>query len=321
MVRQRQDHLTEMKEWLIRLEQWIAADRLLSHQDSSIELETLFRDMLNLTFGWQLGNANAIFGKNQDSFDLSDQTASIAIQVTVTTNAAKIRKTLKTFIGKHRNSFNRLAFVYPVITLGTSRADFTKDAKGFDFDAVRDRLCFGTVLEKAQDMKIDDQSRLLEFLRKELRPLGAAIQMGVDQTVETLISVIQYMSDNAPLDAVQPNELRPDQKKKLERFRDHAHYLLNQYRLNQALHVTVETAREAIGYDTVRAAKIQTWLKIHSLEALHSHGNDATAAFKSMVADLLQRSHSGGSDAEETAVRFLLADEFIRCNVFPNPAN
>jgi hypothetical protein len=115
--------------------------------------------------------------------------------------------------------------------------------------------------------------------------------------------------------------LKPDQKQKLERFREHAQYLLGQYRMNQALHVTVEQARDAIGYDTVRVAKIQTWLKIHSLELLDVHTNDATAAFQAMVADLLRRGHTRGSDAEETAVRFLLADEFIRCNVFPNPAS
>jgi hypothetical protein len=277
--------------------------------------------LLNLTFGWQLGNANALFGTNQDSFDLSDETNSIAVQVTVTTSAAKVRKTLKTFIGTHDQEYKRLIFVYPNVTLSRSRADFGDVLKGYDFDPARDRMCFGTVLEKAQDMGIGDQSRLVDLLRNELRPLGAALQMGVDQTVETLIAVIQYMSENAPVDAVELDELKPDQKQKLERFREHARYLLGQYRMNQALHVTVEQARDAIGYDTVRVAKIQTWLKIHSLELVDAHANNATAAFQAMVADLLQRAHARGTDAEETAVRFLLADEFIRCNVFPNPAS
>jgi hypothetical protein len=69
--RQRQDYLTEAKDWLNRLELSIAADSALRHQDSYIELETFFRDLLNLVFDWNLDNSNALFGKSQDSFDLS----------------------------------------------------------------------------------------------------------------------------------------------------------------------------------------------------------------------------------------------------------
>jgi hypothetical protein len=321
MGRQRQDNLFEIKEWLIRLERWVEADRFLRHQDSCIELENFFRGLLNLTFEWKLKNANALFDRNQDSFDLSDEANRIAVQVTITTSAQKIRKTLKTFIGTHDQNYDRLVFVYPTFTPGKSQADFGPDLKGYDFEAARDRVCLGTILTAVQDMDVGQQVRILEFLRSELKPLGVAIQMGIDQTVETLIAVIQYMSENVAADAIELNELRPDQKQKVARFSEHASYLLGQYRMNQGLHATIDQARDAIGYDTVRVAKIQTWLKIHSIESLEAHANDATSAFRAIVVDLLNRAHSRGTDAEETAVRFLLADEFIRCNVFPNSVN
>ncbi len=286
MSEQRGKYLDELKEWLIRLERSIEADKILLHQDS---------------------------------FDLCDKTNSLAVQVTRTTSANKIRDTLKSFIGTHDRKYKRLVFIYPRLTLGKIRANFDKDIKGYNFDPNRDRLCLGSVLEKAQNMRIEEQERLLDLVRSELKPIGQALQMGVDQTVEILITVIEYMSKNAPLDAVDLNETRPDQQQKLERLREHARYLLDQYRINQPLHAPMDKAREAIGYDTVRAAKIQAWLKSHSLEMLDTHTNDAKMAFKAMVDDLLQRAHSRGTDAEETAVRFLLADEFTRCNVFPNP--
>lgn len=317
MTRQREDNLIELREWFTRLEKWIESKDSLRHQDSNIELEYFFRDLLNLTYGWGLGNANALFGVNQDSFDLSDEMSSVAVQVTVTTNATKIRKTLKSFIGTHDQKYKRLIFVYPHLKLGRSQADFSAHLNGYDFNAARDRICFGTVLAEAQDMGIDDQTRLVELLRKELRPLGAAIQMGVDQTVETLIAAINYMSENSPVDAVVVDELRPDQKKKLERFHGHARFLINQYQINQTLHVSVEQARNAIGYDTARVAKIQAWLKVRSLDLLDAHSNNASEAFKGMVDDLLNRAHARGTDAEETAIRFFLADETFRCNVFP----
>jgi hypothetical protein len=317
---QRQDFLTEAKEWLNRLEQTIEADKALRHQDSSIEIESFFRDLLNLVFRWNLGNANTMFGLNQDSFDLSDESTGIAVQVTITTDAAKIRKTIRGFVGTHDAKYDRLVFAYPCIKVSESRADFSKDLKGFDFDANRDRISFGSILQRVQDFDIDRMADFIQLLRKELRPLGLALQLGVDQTLDTLIAVIEYMSRHSPINSIEPQELGPDQEEKLKRFQEYADYLLSQYRMNQSLHATVNQARDAIGYDTVRAAKIQTWLKIKSIEVLATHGGNAMAAFIHLVKTLLEKAHSQGTDAEETAVRFLLADEFIRCNVFPNPA-
>ena len=151
-------------------------------------------------------------------------------------------------------------------------------------------------------------------------PLGVALRFGVDQTLETLIAVIQFMSENSPIDQIDFDERQPDLQQKRQRFREHVAYLLGQYRINQTLHATIEQARAAIGYDAARVAKIQAWLKSHSIEALDRNANNAQVAFLSLVDDLLKRAHAQGTKAEETAVRFLLADEFVRCNVFPNPS-
>lgn len=319
MAIQREDNLNEMKEWLVRLERYIEANKFLKHQDTNIEIEYFFRDLLNFTFGWNLDNKNAMFGASQDSFDLSDNGEGLAVQVTVTQGAKKIRKTIKSFVGTHDSSYKRLAFVYPFVSISKSKADFSGDLKGYDFDAERDRISLGKILGKAQDMEVAKQSALLQLLRDELQPLGSALKMGVDQTLETLISVIKYMSDHAPTDAIDMGELKPDQERKLKRFKDHSDYLLSQYSMHQGLHVSVEQARDAIGYDTVRAAKIQAWLRSNSLEFLGAEDGNAQRAFRGMVDKLITAAHVSGNNTEETAVRFLLADEFIRCNVFPNP--
>lgn len=174
-MRQRQDYLTEAKDWLNRLEKSIAGDIALRHQDSHIELENFFRDLLNLVFDWNLENANTPLGMCQVSFDLSDKDASLAVQVTVTTAAGKIRKTLASFVGTYEKSYHRLIFVYPFMTLPASRADFSRALKGFDFDAGRDRLGFGSILKEAQGFTIDKLERLIQLLRKELRPLGGEL--------------------------------------------------------------------------------------------------------------------------------------------------
>lgn len=56
-----------------------------------------------------------------------------------------------------------------------------------------------------------------------------------------------------------------------------------------------------------------------SLSALEDHGGDAKEAFNALVEHLCDRERQAGRDYEENAVRYFLADEFGRCNVFPNP--
>lgn len=172
MSLQRQKNLDELKLWFSRLEAYVKANSFVRHQDTNIELENFFRDLLNVVYKWDLGNANQLFGKNQDSFDLSDPSSKIAAQVTVTEGAQKIRKTIKMFVNKHRKKFDRLIFVYPFIQLQSSRANFTNDLKGYGFDQSKDRIGLGDITTKIQDLEIDDQNAALDLIRKELAPLG-----------------------------------------------------------------------------------------------------------------------------------------------------
>ena len=154
---QRQPNLTEAKEWFIRLEADFRASTAIRHLDGNIEIENFFRDLLNRLYGWSLKNSNWSGTPNQDSFDLDDGSNRIAVQVTSTMSAAKIKKTLSSFIQNHRSRFDRLLFVYPFISKTASEADFTKHLAGFPFDADRDRLDLGNLLQRIQNLEIDEQ--------------------------------------------------------------------------------------------------------------------------------------------------------------------
>jgi SMEK domain len=184
MTKERESQISECKELLIRLERWIAADKFVRHQNGSIEAEYVLRDILNLIYGWNLENANDLFGRDQDSFDLSDEGNGIAVQVTVTDSADKIRDTLSKFIGKFDQKFRRLIFFYPKITPSESRADFTRDLKGFDFVATRDRVGLGTILSSAQASQL---LPLRDLLRKEL---GSLASSSIDQPSPSVIIAV-----------------------------------------------------------------------------------------------------------------------------------
>ena len=206
MTKERESQIAECKELLIRLERWIEADKFVRHQNAYIEAEYVLTSILNLVYGWQLDNANDLFGRNQDSFDLSDEKNGIAVQVTVTDNAEKIRQTIKKFIGQYDQRFNRLVFVYPKISPAVSRADFSHDLNGFDFDVTRDRLGFGTILSHAHSNHL---LPLCDLLRKELGTL--ACPLGDDHASNVVIANTLIAKQNifmhAPGDAQTGSDL------------------------------------------------------------------------------------------------------------------
>lgn len=311
--------LEKLKEWFARFTHSMEGNKALKHQDASIRVEYFFRDLLNAVYGWNLVNANALMSTDQDSYDLSDPVQGIAIQVTVTTTPAKIRKTLKSFIGTHDASYTSLKFAYPVMQCPGSGGNHETILDGFDFDPKRDRIDFNTILKKVADLPLLQQDAILDLVADQLEPLGRALQFGTDDVLDTLIGTIKYMTVTAPKSEISAIEKDPDYALKQERLADHVAYLEQQYAINTSLHAAVAQAREAIGYDQVVAAKIQAWLKGESVSLLRKFDDDAGEAFDALVDDLLQKSHQKVKVAQKSAVRYLLADEFMRCNVFPNP--
>ena len=63
---------------------------------SHVVAETTLMGLLNRVYGWELVNANAI-RQNCPGIDLIDEERSIAVQVTATRTAEKVRHTLEEF--------------------------------------------------------------------------------------------------------------------------------------------------------------------------------------------------------------------------------
>jgi hypothetical protein len=228
----------------------------------------------------------------------------------------KIRDTFNTFLPKHRTTYDRVLFVYPFLSKKGRGGDLTATLDGFDFDPKRDRLDLSYLLRKLQDLDIGQQAKALNLLRQELKPLGAALQLGVDQNVEAIIQLIEHISSGVP---EKKPEMRPDANAKLQRFQEHAQFLKRQFTLYVDCFEAVDAARKAGGYDAIRAIRCAAWLKERSLDALERHDGNARDAFDALVGHFQQILHASGCDCDQPAIRYFLADEFGRCNVFPNP--
>ncbi len=316
---QRKSNIDEVNDWFVRLDAAVQGLSALRHFDVNIEAENFFRDLLNKLYGWSLVNANWSNGPNHDNIDLEDKASRVAVQVTSTTNAAKIRSTLTGFLRSQSACFDRLIFIYPCMAKGKSQANLSSVLGGFDFDPSRDRLDLSDILRTIQNLESDRQEAIIRLLRRELKPLGAALQFGVEQNTATLIAIIREISTGHP----SPDgtaEIKPDAALKLQRFQEHAEFLKRQFTGHIGLYRAAEEARKAVGYDAVRALRCAAWLKNHSLSALDDHQGDARLAFEAMVRHFCENEKVAGRDFDENAVRYFLADELLRCNVFPNPA-
>lgn len=315
----RSDNLARLGELFDVLERKIVREGFLGHYDLNTEIEYIFREFLNAAYGWDLDNANDVFGKNHEAFDLSSKSGAVCVQVTTTQDATKIRKTLGKFIPRYRDRFKRLVFVYPVLKLGKCRADFHKELHGYDFQAERDRLCFGDLHREAQKMPIDRQSDFLDLVLREVGPLAPGLRLGTEPSVRLLITLISHMASSGTPEELPRYDSRPDAVRKLARFQLHAAFLKRQFTQNQAYYLPMQQARDAVGIDAAHAPRIGLWLRKNSIDLLEEYGDDAKVAFNALVQHLLTETHQSGRDADVTAVSYLLADEFFRCNVFPNP--
>ena len=160
------DLINEAERYLTSLAAHVAAQVAIRHQDVLVGMEQFFCELLNMVFGWSLKNDNLTVGPQQDSFDLSDRVARIAVQVTNTTSADKIRGTLQSFIRIHDSKFDQLLFVYPVMRAPASSAKFDRDRGLFDFDSKRDRYDFQHILLSARSLPLDQLEQVVRFLRK-----------------------------------------------------------------------------------------------------------------------------------------------------------
>ena len=163
------DLINEAEGYLTKIAEHVRAQVAINHQDVLIGMESFFCELLNRVYGWSLKSDNLSGGAQQDSFDLSDQEARIAVQVTCTTTPAKIRKTLETFVGKHDRDFDRLIFVYPQLKAPASQAKFEKQKKVFDFETKRDRFDFQRITLKARSLPLDNLKRAIEFCETRSR--------------------------------------------------------------------------------------------------------------------------------------------------------
>ena len=135
---------------------------------SNVVAETTLAGLLNLVYGWDLVNANAI-SQNYPGVDLIDKDRNIAVQVTSTRSVEKVRHTL-TEVAKLGVTFDHL-----IILIITNQSP-TREMKACAVDGYSGSMEIWNIPEVfrvAKELGAGKLEKITEYMAKELGPVVA----------------------------------------------------------------------------------------------------------------------------------------------------
>lgn len=136
--------------------------------------------------------------------------------------------------------------------------------------------------------------------------------------VETIMKLINFLSDsNNRKPIIIENEINPN-KKINERFINYSESIKTQYESLLGIYsLSLKTAKESIGLDSVMVEIISNYLKDESHKILMENYFDPMKALYQMTDFFDKKLSQNNVKYDKQAIRFYLLDELIECNVFP----
>ncbi|KOX47882.1 hypothetical protein ADL19_21555 [Streptomyces purpurogeneiscleroticus] len=307
--------LQVISHYLTHLRMSVGQLNSLNLQDINVHAEAFFRDFLNLMLGYKLRNIN-IVERNARAIDLGDEDERIAIQVTSTSELAKIKHTHKGFVaGGLDGTYDRLVVViigeklrYREVALGGGAV--------FGMSLVDDVWDIPDLLRKVADLPLDRLERCCDFLRGELR----IVEPRQSNEVNTLIRLIEVLSAAEEGISAGDNREDPDPDRKIrDRFADHAAFLEQRYvDLHEIYGRALAEVNRHSDLGHVRVRKLQVYLMNWSDRVLGEYGGDPRAALDALAEKVLRMMGASEVAFDDCAIRYYLVDQLIACNVFPN---
>lgn len=311
----RSDHFKVIAHYLTQLATQTKILNSLNLQDINVHAENFFRDLLNLILDYNFININ-IVEKNSQAIDLGDAQNRIAIQVTSTSDFAKIRHTHNGFVaGGHATKYDRLVILIIgekknyrqkfIGGNGTIKVSFDEDVWDLEY-----------LMRIMQNLPLPKLAECHTFLRNELR----ISEPRTSSEISTLIRLIEVLSLAEEGISIGDSREDPDPENKInDRFSEHSEFLKLLY---QELHeiygrALAEVTRQS-DLSHIRVRKLQVYLMQWSDRILGEFGGDPKAALEALTERVLQMMGDGDSDFDDSAVRFYLIAQLIACNVFPN---
>jgi len=133
--------------------------------DLNIHSENLYKDLLNLLFGWRLENLNVV-NQNAAGIDLFDETNRIVVQVSATATKQKVESAL----AKDLSVYDGYSFKFISISEDATglRSKTFANPHQLVFDPQTDIFDVTSLLRIVEGLSIDGMKQVYEFVKKEI---------------------------------------------------------------------------------------------------------------------------------------------------------
>lgn len=313
---ERRNFINSIIEKLTYLSMNVKVSNSIKLTDLNIISETFYQEFLNLLYGYNLKNIN-IENPNAAAIDLGDEVSKIAIQVTSTKDLAKIRKTIKSFNEKDlHKKYDRLV-VLNIVAKSNHQDENIGDATKLQINTKSDVWDISDLIKTISALKTPELKNIADFFAQE-------VNFKEDKTlakeVKTFLSLIEYLSDESQPSAGTGFIEAPDPDGKINtRFSDYADFLKNEYKnLYVEYGAVLADVMKLSDMGFTRIRRLGLHLKNYSDKVLTEHNGNAKQALEAIIKNYMSELSKNGSEYDESAVRFFLVDQLIKCNVFPN---
>lgn len=309
-------YLKEVAESLALLSREVSILNAVNLYDINIIAEDFFPGLLNLIYGYQLKNVNHL-EKNAPAVDLYDKINKIAVQVTSDNSSKKINHTIAEF---NKNGFYKIYSRLIVLILTQKKkykAEFHTDGK-FVFDKTKDIWDVKDLMQDIKELDTNQIKQISNYLSKELRDKYYLAKETQASEIETIIELIEYISEHRKVTKKRDSETDPEYKI-YKRFREFADKLIMEYTTLYTIYGdALDVVNDKLGIDEAQDIIIMFYLQDISVHFLDEAGGNPVTALNSLVTYFDEKLGVNGKKYDRAAIKFYLVNEMIKCSVFPN---
>lgn len=285
--------------------------------DLNIHSETFFADLLNILFGIQLQNLNAIM-QNVEGIDLVDRKNKIIAQVSSTCSKQKIESSLAKKILLQYSDY-RFKFISISQSAEKLRLGMFYNPHNVLFDPLYDIIDTTSILGNILAMTIGEQKLVYDFIRDEL---GDNIDIvKVDSNLATIINILANENLSSDIDSPEMNAFEISNKivfNNLEPVQDRINdYKIYYNKLN-------EKYEEFDKQGANKSLSIYHIIKTQYNKLLSS-GIESGELFYGIINNVIGIISKSRNYIEipyeelEMCVHIIVVDAFVRCKIFKNP--
>lgn len=285
--------------------------------DSNVLLEDVFKEILNITYGLKLQNANLI-KQNIKAIDLIDCSSKTIIQVSSDNSKAKVQTSLDKI---ELPKYDGYTFKFVCISKGVShlKKHHFNVPEGISFNAEKDSYDDKRILKDVSDKDIDTKRNLASYLEKSILPATA------DERRPSVITyVINRLADEPLAEiAVNPDTKSFDLEPKidfnsLKKWRD----IISEYTVFSLLVDKIYRAYDEQG-ENKSFAVLSSLHDLYLNLASELTGDALFDKLLESVYDIVNKDYEYNESLTreelQMNIKIVLVDAFVKCKIFKKP--